>query len=52
MEDYWQSTPANKIADSMKNLPKIVFSKTLQKVEWKSSMLVKDNIAEEILTLK
>jgi dihydrofolate reductase len=34
-----------------KNMPKIVFSKTLDKVEW-NSRLVRNNIAEEITTLK
>lgn len=34
------------------NAPKIVFSRTLEKVEWQNSRLVKDNIAEEISTLK
>jgi len=32
--------------------PKIVFSKTLEKVEWQHSRVVKGNIAEEIATLK
>jgi dihydrofolate reductase len=36
----------------MNNLPKIVFSKTLQKVEWKNTRLVKENIAEEISKMK
>ncbi len=36
----------------MNNLPKIVFSKTLQKVEWNNSRLVKENIVEEISTMK
>jgi len=31
---------------------KIVISKTLEKVEWKNSILIKDNIKEEILKLK
>jgi dihydrofolate reductase len=36
----------------MNNLPKIVFSKTLQKVEWNNSRLVKENIGEEISKMK
>jgi dihydrofolate reductase len=36
----------------MNNLSKIVFSKTLEKVDWKNSRLVKGNITEEILKLK
>lgn len=56
MADYWPSPAANRddpiIADKMNNLPKIVFSKTLQKVDWNKSRLVKENIAEEISTMK
>jgi dihydrofolate reductase len=40
------------ITDKMNNLPKIVFSKTLQKVEWKNSRLIKENIKDEILKIK
>jgi dihydrofolate reductase len=56
MADYWPSPSATKddpgIANKMNNLSKIVFSKTLQKVEWNNSRLVKENIAEEISTMK
>ncbi len=54
--DYWVSPSATTeipiIADKMINLPKIVFSKMLQKVEWNNSRLLKENIAEEICTMK
>ncbi|MBI3023430.1 MAG: dihydrofolate reductase [Thaumarchaeota archaeon] len=36
----------------MNNMPKIVFSKTLDKVEWNNTRLVKGNIVEEISKLK
>jgi dihydrofolate reductase len=36
----------------MNNLPKIVFSKTLQEVRWNNSRLIKENIAEEISKMK
>ena len=56
MASYWPSPSATTndpiIADKMNNLPKIVFSKTLKKVEWKNTRLVKENIAEEITKLK
>jgi dihydrofolate reductase len=60
MADYWPAAATNpatpksdlEIADKMNNLPKIVFSKTLQKVEWKNTRLVKENIAEEISKIK
>jgi dihydrofolate reductase len=34
MADYWPSAPAEEIADQMNNLPKIVFSRTLESAEW------------------
>lgn len=52
MANYWPTSPADEIADKMNNLPKIVFSKTLQTAEWKNSRLVKGNAAEEISKLK
>lgn len=56
MASYWPTATAatndQMIIDAMNNLPKIVFSKTLEKVEWKNSRLVKENIAEEISQLK
>jgi dihydrofolate reductase len=56
MAGYWPtaSPPAEDpiIIDAMNNLPKIVFSKTLDKVAWKNSRLVKGDIAEEISKLK
>lgn len=36
----------------MNSLPKIIISKTLDKVEWKNSTLIKVNIKDEILKLK
>jgi dihydrofolate reductase len=52
MANYWPSAPADEIADRMNNLPKVVFSKTLQKVDWNNSRLVKNNVQEEITKLK
>ena len=56
MAGYWPTasppTEDPVIIDAMNNLPKIVFSKTLDKVEWKNSRLVKENIAGEVATLK
>jgi dihydrofolate reductase len=56
MASYWttEETKTNDpiIADKMNGLPKIVFSKTLDKVEWENSILIKDNIEEEVLKLK
>jgi dihydrofolate reductase len=49
--DYWPSATGPD-AERMNQLPKIVFSKTLEKVEWRNSRLVKANVAEEVLRLK
>jgi dihydrofolate reductase len=59
MVDYWPTADAKpsapdyevEFARIWKGMPKIVFSKTLDKVEW-NSRLVRDNIAEEIRKLK
>jgi hypothetical protein len=48
---YWPSSTEN-LAPKLNNLHKIVFSKTLEKVEWKNSILIKENIKEEMLRLK
>ena len=42
----------SQIADKMNNLPKIVFSRTLQNVEWKNSRLSKEVVPEEISRMK
>ncbi|HXE95240.1 MAG TPA: dihydrofolate reductase family protein [Dongiaceae bacterium] len=56
MAAYWPTPRAIKvdpiIAERMNNLPKIVFSPTLEEVEWQNSRLVKGNIAEEVDKLK
>ena len=56
MADYWPTPSAISndpvIAKLMNQLPKIVFSKTLENVEWQNSRLVKENIMEEIKHLK
>ena len=60
MADYWPAAATNpstsksdlEIADKMNNLPKIVFSKTLQEVKWNNSSLIKGNIPEEISKMK
>ena len=51
MAEYW---PASKesIAPAMNTLPKIVFSKTLDKAEWNNTRIIQENIGEEINRLK
>ncbi|MFB3889629.1 MAG: dihydrofolate reductase family protein [Candidatus Bathyarchaeia archaeon] len=59
-EKYWPAAATNlnstendlrfsRFADATQ---KIVFSKTLQRVEWKNTKLIKDNITEEVQKLK
>jgi dihydrofolate reductase len=56
MASYWPTPFALEndpiIADKMNTVPKIVFSKTLDKAEWNNSRLVKEHVAEEISKLK
>lgn len=56
MASYWPTEAAMTsdpiVAGKMNALPKIVFSRTLQKTEWNNSRLVKGNVAEEITKLK
>ena len=52
MAAHWPTAPSDEIADHMNNLPKVVFSKTLQSVEWNHSTLVQGDIAAEVSRLK
>jgi dihydrofolate reductase len=56
MAGYWPTDVAIKndpvVADKMNTLPKIVFSRTLEKVDWNNTRQVKGNIPEEISKLK
>ncbi|RDE17930.1 MAG: riboflavin biosynthesis protein RibD [Candidatus Thorarchaeota archaeon] len=56
MADYWPTSSAITndpiIAEKMNSLPKIVFSRTLKKAEWKNTRLVKGDIKQEISKLK
>jgi dihydrofolate reductase len=51
MAEYW-SKEKGEIADFMNSVPKIVFSRTLDKADWKNTRLVKDKPAEEVAKLK
>ncbi len=56
MASYWPSASAATndqiVIDQMNNSPKIVFSKTLQKAEWKNTRVIEEVDAEEILEIK
>ncbi len=40
------------VAERMNNLPKVVFSRTLARVEWSNTRLVATNVPEEVAKLK
>lgn len=52
MAAYWPSAPRDEIADQMNNLDKVVFSRTLERADWKKSRLVRGDAAEEVAKLK
>ena len=56
MASYWPTPAASDdnpvIAEKMNSLPKVVFSKTLEKAEWSNTRLVKGDAAEEVAKLK
>ncbi len=51
MAAYWQ-TATGVVADYMNRLPKIVFSRTLERAEWNNTRLIHDHVAEETAKLK
>jgi dihydrofolate reductase len=51
MAGYWASEKGE-IADFMNNIPKIVFSRTLEKAAWNNTKLVKENAEQEVAKLK
>jgi dihydrofolate reductase len=59
MADFWPTADANpsapeyvvEFARIWRDMPKVVFSTTLEKVDW-NSRLVRDNVAEEVTKLK
>src|SRR3979409_250270 len=60
MESYWPSVvkdptgnkPTDEFAVLIDNISKIVFSRTLQHVDWKNAKLAKGSIKEEALKLR
>ncbi len=51
MADYWTKAEGE-IAGLMNEIPKLVFSKSLNAADWNNSTLVKGNASEEISNLK
>jgi dihydrofolate reductase len=55
MASYWPTPAAQSnpiIAERMNSLPKVVFSKTLDKASWSNTRLVKGDLATEVRKLK
>ena len=51
MAAHW-TKETDEIADLMNSIPKLVFSKTLNTVDWANSILIKENASAEIAKLK
>lgn len=56
MLQHWPTPEAKKndpvVAEQMNELPKVVFSKTLEKVSWNNTKLVKEKMSEEVQKMK
>jgi dihydrofolate reductase len=51
MAAYWSSA-SGEIADLMNRLPKVVFSRTIDRSEWQNTSLVNGDVAREVRRLK
>jgi len=51
MAAYWK-TATGEIADFMKRLPKVVFSRSIERVDWTNAVLAKGDLSVEIEKLK
>ncbi len=52
MASYWPTAPSDEIADTMNGLPKIVFSRTLERADWANARLVRGEATEEVARLR
>ena len=56
MASFWPTQFAKEhdpiVAGKMNSTPKMVFSKTLERADWENTVLVKEDIAEEVTKLK
>ena len=56
MASFWPTKQAQEmmpeVAEGMNNLPKVVFSRTMDKATWNNTKLVKENIVEEVRRMK
>lgn len=51
MADYWP-TSTEEYAEPMNTIPKVVFSRTLQKADWNNTRIANGDTIEEIIRLK
>jgi dihydrofolate reductase len=51
MADYW-TTAKGDVADLMNSIPKVVFSRTLDKASWNHTRLIKEDAEAEVTRLK
>jgi len=51
MASYWPSA-TGEVADFMNSIPKVVFSRTLDKADWSNTRLVNTNAQDEVAKLK
>lgn len=51
MAEYWTNA-TGEVADFMNRLPKLVFSRSLPKADWKNTTLIKENAAAELQKAK
>lgn len=56
MKSYWPTPAAQKnnaaVADAMNKLPKVVFSRTLEKADWENTRLITGDLVSEVRKLK
>lgn len=56
MASYWPTPPAMKndpvVAEGMNRMPKVVFSRTMDKASWSNTKLIKGDLATEVRKLK
>jgi dihydrofolate reductase len=56
MVSFWPTPAAMEmmpeVAEGMNNLPKVVFSRTMDEADWKNTKLVKSNMIEEVRKMK
>ena len=56
MASFWPTPAATQtmpvVAEQMNNLPKVVFSRTLDKASWQNTKLVKTGLVEEVRKMK